>query len=79
MKRLMKLIMEEKPMQHNLSIQLATLDGQAFRTFYQENLRPIYRYVYGKVRNREDAEDLTSQIFIKALRSIDHGRNPHST
>ena len=64
-------------MQHNSPAQLATLDRQAFQTFYQENLRPIYRYVYNKVRTREEAEDLTSQIFIKAVRSIDHGRNPH--
>ena len=74
-----KLIMEEKPMQHNSPAQLATLDRQAFQTFYQENLRPIYRYVYSKVRNREEAEDLTSQIFIKAVRNIDQGRNPQIT
>ena len=65
-------------MQHDSPTQLATLDRQAFQTFYQENLRPIYRYVYSKVRNREEAEDLTSQIFIKSVHSIDHGRNPQS-
>lgn len=76
MNRLVKLIMEEKPMQHNSPAQLALLDEQAF---YQENLRPIYRYVYSKVRNREEAEDLTSQIFIKAVRSLDGEQNPQST
>jgi RNA polymerase sigma-70 factor, ECF subfamily len=70
--------MEERLMQHNSPTQPATLDRQAFQTFYRENLRPIYRYVYSKVRNREEAEDLTSQIFIKAVRSIDHGRSPLS-
>ncbi len=36
----------------------------------------IYRYVYSKVGNREEAEDLTAQIFMKAARSIDveHGQ-----
>ena len=31
---------------------------QEFQSFYQENLNLIYRYIYSKVENREDAEDL---------------------
>jgi RNA polymerase sigma-70 factor (ECF subfamily) len=54
-------------------------DVQEFQTFYQENLGLIYRYVYSKVGNREEAEDLTSQIFIKAVRGVDHERGPQST
>jgi len=53
-------------------------DVQEFQTFYQENLSLIYRYIYSKVGNREEAEDLTSQTFIKAVRSVDHERSPHS-
>ncbi len=48
------------------------MDNQAFQTFCQENFGPIYRFVYKKVRNREEAEDLTSQIFLKAI--ADHWR-----
>jgi RNA polymerase sigma-70 factor (ECF subfamily) len=51
---------------------------QEFQTFYQENLGLIYRYVYGKVGNREEAEDLTSQIFMKAVRGVDTERGPQS-
>ncbi len=45
------------------------------RTVYEENLTAVYRFVYSKVGNREEAEDLTSQVFIKALRGIDQARD----
>jgi RNA polymerase sigma-70 factor (ECF subfamily) len=51
---------------------------QAFQTFYQENLGMIYRYVYSKIGNREESEDLTSQIFIKAVRGVDTERGIQS-
>src|SRR6266581_2960439 len=48
---------------------------QEFQKFYQENLGLIYRYVYNQVSNREEAEDLTSQIFLKVVSSIDQERS----
>lgn len=56
-------------------------DGPAiveFQALYQEHLGSVYRFVYKNLRNREEAEDLTSQIFIKALRFLDSARTPHS-
>jgi RNA polymerase sigma-70 factor (ECF subfamily) len=53
-------------------------DIQAFQLFYQENIGPIYRFIYGKVGNREEAEDLTSQTFVKAVHSLDRERDAHS-
>jgi RNA polymerase sigma factor (sigma-70 family) len=66
-------------MQQYTPAQLASLNKQALQSLYRENLGPIYRYVYRKVGNREDAEDLTSQIFMKAIRSIEYTRSPQST
>ena len=50
-----------------------------FQALYQEHLGSVYRFVYKNLRNREEAEDLTSQIFIKALRFLDTERSPHSS
>jgi RNA polymerase sigma-70 factor (ECF subfamily) len=49
---------------------------QDFQTIYQENIHLVYHFIYGKVGNREEAEDLTSQTFIKAARYLDQERNP---
>ncbi len=49
-----------------------------FQTLYEENLGTIYRYVYSKVGNREEAEDLTSQIFLKAVRGVNTERDAQS-
>src|SRR6266516_5043450 len=48
---------------------------QEFQQFYQENLGLIYRYVYRRDGNRDEAEDLTSQIFLKVVSNIDHERS----
>jgi len=51
---------------------------QEFLTLYQENLARVYHFVYIKVKNREVAEDLTSQIFLKAVRHLDSQRSSQS-
>lgn len=48
------------------------------RQIYEEHVTSVYRYVYGKVGNREEAEDLTSQVFVKAIRTFDHTRSPET-
>src|SRR5712691_6650678 len=53
-------------------------DAGDFQTFYQENLGLIYHYVYSKVGNYQEAEDLTSQIFLKVVRGLDLKRDPRS-
>ena len=54
------------------------MDAGDFQTFYQENLGLIYHYVYGRVGNYQEAEDLTSHIFLKVVRGLDLKRDPCS-
>jgi RNA polymerase sigma-70 factor (ECF subfamily) len=51
------------------------LDAPTLETLYERHVRSIYRFIYSKVGNREEAEDLTSQVFLKAVRGIDSSRD----
>lgn len=53
-------------------------DSERLQRLYEDNLHVIYRFIYSKVGNREEAEDLTSQVFIKAVRNIDSARGTAS-
>ena len=37
---------------------------------YQTHVTAIYQYIYGRVGNRPDAEDLTAQVFMKAINGM---------
>ena len=43
---------------------------QDFERWYQMHRATVYRYVRFRVATRETAEDITSDVFLKALRSI---------
>jgi RNA polymerase sigma-70 factor (ECF subfamily) len=43
----------------------------ALEQIYDAHVEQIYKFVYFKIGNREDAEDITSQVFIKAAHSLD--------
>ena len=45
---------------------------------YRTQVRPLYTFIYSKVGNREAAEDLTSEVFTKALTHLDPTREAHS-
>jgi RNA polymerase sigma-70 factor (ECF subfamily) len=45
---------------------------------YRTHVRPLYAFIYGKVGNREAAEDITSEVFTKALTHLDPTREEHS-
>ena len=45
-------------------------DQQAFAQLYEEHFDKIYRYVALRIGDRAEAEDITQQVFLKALQSI---------
>ena len=54
-------------------------DQEAFASLYDTYLERIYRYIYFRVADAEIAEDITSQVFLKAwekLGSFQVGSSP---
>ena len=45
-------------------------DPAALTQLYEENFDRIYRYIVLKIGDRTEAEDMTQQVFINALKSI---------
>lgn len=45
-------------------------DGRAFEQIVRVHQRRVYHFLYQMTRQREDAEDLTQQTFLKAFRHI---------
>ncbi len=45
-------------------------DGEAFARLYGRYFDKIYRYIYLRVGNRAEVEDLTQEVFVKALEAI---------
>ena len=46
-------------------------DQVALTQIYEENFDKIYRYIVLKIGDRAEAEDMTQQVFLNALKSID--------
>ncbi len=51
-------------------VQLAKKDPEAFGELYERYVTKIYNYIYYRVGNQEEAEDLTARTFFRALRKI---------
>jgi RNA polymerase sigma-70 factor (ECF subfamily) len=55
----------------DLALRATRHDVQAFAALYDCYVTKIYHYVYYKVGNAPEAEDLTAQVFLKAWEAID--------
>jgi RNA polymerase sigma-70 factor, ECF subfamily len=48
----------------------ARRDPRQFGALYDRHFQQIYRFVYSRVREQTAAEDVTSEIFMKALKAM---------
>ncbi len=53
-----------------LAVRAAGGDVSAFGLLYDRHVDAIYRYIYYRVRDDAEAEDLTSDVFMRALKAM---------
>lgn len=59
--------------------QLRVVDGEFYSDWeavYRDNVDRVYRLMFSKVGNRPDAEDLTAEVFVAALRPLRVSASP---
>ncbi len=61
--------LENAPDEREL-VRRARTDREAFGLLYERHVAAIYRYMFYRVGNPEDAEDLTARVFMQALKHI---------
>ncbi len=75
--------MNSTPDLHSLDDEtLANQAGSApavFAILYERYLPPVYRYIYRRLGNAREAEDITAQVFMDALESLAARRYPPNT
>ncbi len=55
-------------------VEKARRDPEAFAVLYRRYLTPVYRYLYRRLGNAHDAEDITAQVFIETLEGLTKNR-----
>jgi len=53
-------------------VEQAKTDPEAFGRLYELYVDKIYTYIYYRLGNHQDAEDLTAKVFYRALNHISH-------
>src|SRR5262249_8673313 len=57
-------------MDERLLIEAAQSDPARFGELYEDNFARVYAFIARRVRNRQEAQDLTSQVFSRALANL---------
>ena len=55
-----------------LLIEAAQHDPSRFAELYENNFARVYAFVARRVQNREEAEDVTAEVFHQALAKLGH-------
>ena len=53
-------------------VEQAKTDKEAFGEIYERYVDKIYKYIYYRVGNQADAEDLTSRVFFRAMAHVEN-------
>ncbi|MCP4167751.1 MAG: sigma-70 family RNA polymerase sigma factor [Chloroflexi bacterium] len=69
--------MQQSIPETDLIVQAQNGSAQAFGELYQLHLDALYRYVYSRVGETSEAENLTQTIFMKAWQSLGKYRRSH--
>ena len=62
--------MSEEPESESALIERAKQDPEAFGELYERYVDRIYNYIYYRVGNAHDAEDLTARLFYRVLKAL---------
>ena len=46
-------------------------DRDALAMLYEANVERVYRYLLGRMGQQADAEDVTAEVFIRAMNALD--------
>jgi RNA polymerase sigma-70 factor (ECF subfamily) len=65
---------ESRPEDEAALVEAARREPAAFSLLYRRYATPVYRYLYKRLGNAKDTEDLTSQVFTEALEGLAHYR-----
>ncbi len=65
---------EPLPDERRLVVQAKSGDAEAFGQLYDACFDRVYRFIYFRVSDVPTAEDLTSQVFLKAWQNLDRYR-----
>ncbi len=66
-----------KNIKHNILLQKIQLekDSDSFAKIYDVYIERMYRFVYFKVGSRQEAEDITSELFLKLWKYLTEKKN----
>lgn len=54
-------------------------DADAFGCLYEIYFKPVFRYIYFRVKDRETANDLTQTVFLKVFKTIEAYQNKNKS
>ncbi|GAB4422664.1 MAG: hypothetical protein Kow0031_00680 [Anaerolineae bacterium] len=67
--------MPDQPFDEEQLVEQAKIDPEAFGQLYELYVEKIYNYVYYRIGNHHDAEDLTAKVFYRALNHVPNYNN----